>query len=154
MRRKFRATEIVHGFFHKYLVFDLKSTTKWGACSRSVSIEKLRSGLLFQIAKNHETVKSKVRGTDRKSVKLHNTSRKGGFDGALVGNLVHVESILESFETTALYDLLTSNCQHEVSSWQRALAEKSLSLNFHVPGGGEPIPVNDERIVGVVSTVT
>ena len=109
--------------------------------------------LVWEIAKNHETVRGKKEGSDRSGVRFHSSSKERGFEGALVGNLAKIEAILESFETTALYNLLFSNCQHEVSEWQRALAESSLSLLFHVPGGGTPIPIGDERIVGVVEDV-
>ena len=142
-----------HGFFHKFLVFDLKSVVEDDASSCSVSIEKQRSGLMFQISKKHETVKGREEGFDRRSVKFHASSKGGGFEGALVNNLATIQRVLEAVETSALYDLLSSNCQNTVNDWQRVVVDESLSLKFRCPGGGEPMALNDEGILDVIDAL-
>ena len=147
-----------HGLFHKFLVFDLRSVKDVGAnlsssatSSCAVSIEKLRDGLLFQLSKSNVTVKDKVEGSTRKKAKLHASSSKGGFEGALVNNLATIQKILDVVETSALYELLSSNCQDTVNDWQRVLVDKSLSLKFHAPGCDEPLALNDDKVIDVVN---
>ena len=150
LTKPYRRLSRNHGLLHKFLVFELKGMAEEDPSSCAVSIEKGRDGLLFQISKKHETVKEQVEGSLRQGVKLHATSESGGFEGALINNLANLERILNAIETTALYDLLSRNCQHTVTDWQRALMDESMRLTFQAPGGRPPISLADPGIVDVV----
>jgi len=123
--------------------------------SCAVSVEKVRSGLVFQIAEKNETVKGKCEGSLRQSVKLHESSKKTGFDdGRLINNLTTIDKILESQKTfDTFYNVLFNNCQRTVTDLEQALVEKSLNLKFHVPGTHEFFVLNDDRSVVVVESL-
>ena len=99
-------------------------------------------------------VVERVTGVRRSGVKLYNSTTKAffrrGFEGILAKNLAEIERVLENVETSALYCLRRSNCQHEVDKWQKTLVESSLSLQFHVPGSHESLPIDDDKIVEIV----
>ena len=75
---------------------------------------------------------SKQLGVDRKHFKEQNSTErlfsKRGFQGLLADNFSRIDQLLSSVEISAFYSRMTSNCQHEVSKWHRALAQHSLSL--------------------------
>ena len=138
-----------HGLFHKFLTFELKDVAADEVCS--VSIEKQRDGLLFQLAKSEETVRDKVEGSIRHGVvKRSGSSEEYGFEGLLVNNLASALEVTEASQANAFYSLLFANCQHTVADWQKALVEKSVSLMFQVPGTDQSISIDDDAIVQVV----
>ena len=130
-------------FEHGWVIFKLVSKAS-KTCY--VSLEKTRDGILFQIAKNLETVRDYSKGNDRGPV-----AQKLGVQGILVNNIARMDLILESEALLdVLYHTLHNNCQQTVSKLLTCLAKESLDLNFHIPGLKETITINDERVVPFV----
>ena len=142
-----------HGVYHEFIVFDLKDISDEEAPVCSVSIEKRRSGLVYQIAAQHETVKYQFLGSRRKHVKLHGTNNERGFEGLFVHNLAIFEQVLKSVEVSAFYHWFMSNCQQTASDWQQGLVDKSMQLKFLAPGGSIRLSLNDDSAVDRLMTL-
>ena len=140
-----------HGFFHKYLSFELRDVIDSEKPACAVSVEKISSGLLFQIAKTNEVVRDTCEGSVRQEVKMHECSKKQGFDGSLINNLTTMVKILETRERfDAYYNVLFNNCQQTVQGLHQALINESLNLKFFIPGTAETYVINDPKTVGVI----
>ena len=128
---------------HSFIVFNLVGGEK----ALYISLEKLRKGILFQTARNFETVKNFAKGQWRGLVEEIGSSSKLGFEGALF-NIAPIDLILGSEDLfDAYYNLLFNNCQQTVSKLLFCLRDKSCKLTFQIPGSEETIAINDERAV-------
>ena len=138
-----RNLRIEHGF----VVFELQNDKNQVVY---VSLEKLRGGILFQIAEKVDTVRDYSDGATRGTVHMISSSETLGFYAMLVST-VSMDLVLQSEKMLdAYYNLLKSNCQHTVSNLLDFMNDNSLQLKFRIPGSEESVALNDYKALTFV----